>query len=263
MGISGAGKTTLAQKIVEKLTEANQEVKWFNADNIRSLFDDWDFSYEGRMRQAHRMADHADSAAKNGRIAIVDFICPTEEFRATFHKNRPSDLIIWMDRTKSSKYKDTDALFEAPSEYDYRICDDDTEGWAHRIVAGILDGIKPPQFDIYAPTAQLLGRYQPWHDGHTALFERALEKTGQVVIEVRACQGWNNSNPFDFKTVEASIHRALSLKYSGRYMVIMVPNITEIVYGRDVGYKITQESLGEDIESISATKIRKTMGFDT
>lgn len=141
LGISGSGKTTLAKRIVEELMLTHRrETRWFNSDKMRDLFDDWDFSHEGRLRQAHRMGDHADSAMLNGRIAIVDFICPTEEFRQAFHKAHLSDIIVWMDRTQTSQYKDTDALFEPPSYYDYRITDDDTESWVSKLVQEILTG---------------------------------------------------------------------------------------------------------------------------
>jgi pantothenate synthetase len=107
----------------------------------------------------------------------------------------------------------------------------------------------------------LLGRYQPWHTGHRALFERAIEKSGQVIIQVRDCQGWNDSNPFDFEKVKSFIKRDLDPIYQGQFEVMLVPNVTEIVYGRDVGYKITQETFTDEIHSISATKIRQSMGL--
>ena len=104
------------------------------------------------------------------------------------------------------------------------------------------------------PTAQMLGRYQPFHDGHFELFKRILQKTGQVVIMVRSCTGKNN--PYPFKTVKRKINRKLR-EYYGKYIIIKVPNITNICYGRDVGYAIEKISLPERIESISATKIRE------
>jgi nicotinamide mononucleotide adenylyltransferase len=116
-------------------------------------------------------------------------------------------------------------------------------------------------FDWRKPTVQLLGRWQPWHAGHQALFERAIAKTGQVCIMVRDCQGWNDSNPFDMDTVEANIHAALKKDYDGKYIILRVPNITNITYGRDVGYIIEQETFDDTTHSISATQIRKEMGL--
>ena len=104
------------------------------------------------------------------------------------------------------------------------------------------------------PTAQMLGRYQPFHDGHFELFKKILEKTGQVVIMVRSCTG--EKNPYPFKTVKRKINKKLRLYY-GKYEIIKVPNITNICYGRDVGYVIEKISLPEKIESISATKISR------
>jgi cytidyltransferase-like protein len=103
-------------------------------------------------------------------------------------------------------------------------------------------------------TAQMLGRYQPFHDGHVELFKKILEKTGQVVIMVRSCTG--EKNPYPFKTVKRKINKRLR-NYRGKYVVIRVPNITNICYGRDVGYVIEKISLPKTIESISATEIRK------
>jgi phosphopantetheine adenylyltransferase len=107
----------------------------------------------------------------------------------------------------------------------------------------------------------MLGRWQPWHPGHRALFERALAKTGQVCIMIRDCQGWNNSNPFAIDEVKARIQEDLDLLYKGQYEILVVPNIVNITYGRDVGYKIEQEVFDDSIHEISATKIRKEMGL--
>lgn len=114
------------------------------------------------------------------------------------------------------------------------------------------------QFDWKKPTVQMLGRWQPWHPGHQALFERALAKTGQVCIMIRDCEGWNNSNPFGLEEVCARIRTALAA-YEGQFEILVVPNITNITYGRLVGYQIEQEHFDEEIESISATKIREAL----
>ena len=108
-----------------------------------------------------------------------------------------------------------------------------------------------------APTAQMLGRWQPWHGGHQKLFEKILEKTGQVLIMVRDVQGVDD-NPFDFETVKSNIEKAL-VNYEGKYKIILVPNITNICYGRGVGYKIEEIVLDEETQKISATKIRQQM----
>jgi len=129
-------------------------------------------------------------------------------------------------------------------------------------------------FDWTKPTTQMLGRWQPWHDGHTALFKKALLETGQVAIQVRNVGGIvgedagggrtaaQNDNPFDVDTVFANISEALSKEgfVEGEdFIIMLVPNIVDISYGRGVGYTFTEHDLGEDIHSISATKIREQL----
>tara|TARA_Y100001935_G_scaffold252558_1_gene256746 strand:+ start:925 stop:1317 length:393 start_codon:yes stop_codon:yes gene_type:complete len=122
-------------------------------------------------------------------------------------------------------------------------------------------------FDPKKPTALLLGRWQPWHDGHLALFKRALAKTGQVVIQVRDVKGSSggegqDDNPFSFDEISKDITEKLFIsgyKVNEDFIIQLVPNITNITYGRGVGYKIEKESFETDIESISATKIRESL----
>lgn len=129
-------------------------------------------------------------------------------------------------------------------------------------------------FDPQKPTTQMLGRWQPWHLGHTALFKKALLETGQVCIMVRDVGGivgsdagggrtaTQNDNPFDFQTVKSNIIEALAeqgFQYEHEYIIMLVPNIVDISYGRGVGYTFTQHDLGEDIHKISATKIRELL----
>jgi len=126
-------------------------------------------------------------------------------------------------------------------------------------------------FDPKKPTTEMLGRWQPWHDGHTALFKKALLETGQVCIMVRNVSGIvgndagagrtvaQDDNPFDFDTVQKNIIEGLEKEgftYGEEYVILLVPNIVDISYGRGVGYTFTQHDLGEEIHNISATKIR-------
>jgi len=126
-------------------------------------------------------------------------------------------------------------------------------------------------FDWQKPTAQMLGRWQPWHDGHTALFKKALMETGQVCIMIRDVGGIvgedagagrtakQDDNPFEYNQVIQNIQVALhkeGFRYNQEYIIMRVPNIVDISYGRGVGYTFTQHDLGDDIHEISATKIR-------
>lgn len=257
MGLPGAGKTTLAENITALLSKKAVPNQWYNADNIRRIFEDWDFSPEGRERQAVRMGSTADKDSANGIIAVCDFICPTARTRELFGA---ADWVIWMDTIQTSRFPDTDLIFKPPAEYDLRIRSFN-DSWAEVIVEHIINGTKPPVWNNRAPTVQMMGRWQPWHAGHRALFERLLERTGQVCIQIRDCQGWNDSNPFDVVAVEKNIHAALEFEYHGRYNVMVVPNIVHIGWGRGVGYTSGEETFDDSITAISATDIRKSMGI--
>ena len=112
MGLSGSGKTFLSKLLQKELSCA-----WYNADNLREMANDWDFSNEGRKRQSFRMKALADFEKANGRLVICDFICPTKEAREIFD----ADYCIWMDTIKESNYKDTDKIFEKPTKFDLKI----------------------------------------------------------------------------------------------------------------------------------------------
>ena len=122
-------------------------------------------------------------------------------------------------------------------------------------------------FDWKKPTVQMLGRWQPWHGGHRALFERCIAKTGQVIIQVRDVEGASggsgqHDNPFNWDQVCLNIENDLSkhgYKRGIQYEIMLVPNITNITYGRGVGYVFEEEVFEESIKSISATEIRKKM----
>ena len=122
-------------------------------------------------------------------------------------------------------------------------------------------------FDPKKPTVQMLGRWQPWHDGHQALFKRCILKTGQVIIQVRDVEGASggigqDDNPFNWDEVCKNIESGLSKDGFSRgvdYEIMLVPNITNISYGRGVGYAFEEEIFDEATHSISATKIRKNL----
>ena len=278
MGLPGAGKTTLAQALktyienngdLEKINPnriLNFEgipgpnfykigVDWFNADDVRRKFNDWDFSKEGRIRQSIRMLQFALECS--GDFVICDFVAPIPEMRHNFK----ADWTIWVDTIDAGRYDDTNKMFVPPDVYDFRVTEQNAEKWAEFIGEHILENRRRPTFDWQKETVQMLGRWQPWHAGHRALFERAIAKTGQVVIQIRDCQGWQGSNPFEIEKVKAFIQRDLDPIYQGQYEIQVVPNIVNITYGRDVGYKIEQETFDDAIHSISATKIRKEMGL--
>ena len=256
MGLPGAGKTYLAERLKAKLEAHNNTVRWLNADEVRRHYNDWDFSEAGRIRQSKRMRDLADESDTD--YCIVDFVAPLIEMRSNFK----ADWTIWVDTITESRYEDTNKIFQVPEFYDFRVTEQNGDKWSDFIADHIADNRRRPRWDNRRETVQMLGRWQPWHAGHRALFERAIAKTGQVAIMVRDCQGWNDSNPFDFHQVVNYIKRDLEPLYQGQFTVMLVPNIVNITYGRDVGYKIEQESFDESVTNISATKIRREMGLE-
>ncbi len=112
MGLPGAGKTHLAVRLQTILGFA-----WYNADTMRKAANDWDFSTAGRVRQANRMNNVARFEDMYGRNVVCDFVCPTEETRNLFH----ADCVIWLDTIDSSRFEDTNKVFEPPKEVDYHI----------------------------------------------------------------------------------------------------------------------------------------------
>ena len=124
MGLPGAGKTTLASKLVPLL-----KAKWLNADNVRKDSNDWDFSEDGRKRQARRMADLAEKLKNQGNVVVADFICPTPEARELF---KP-DFIIWVDTIEKGRFDDTNKMFTQPKNYDVRVTEKDSDLWSQKI----------------------------------------------------------------------------------------------------------------------------------
>ena len=112
MGLPGSGKTYLSERLQPLLESA-----WFNADKVRSMAGDWDFSEEGRLRQSLRMKSIADFESSHNRIVICDFVCPTKETRKIFE----ADITIWLDTIEEGRFEDTNALFEPPSKVDFLI----------------------------------------------------------------------------------------------------------------------------------------------
>lgn len=121
MGLPGSGKTTLAQALSAKLNSA----LWLNADKLREIHKDWDFSYAGRLRQATRMRKYAE--VSEDEYVIADFVCPLEEMRAVYEPH----IIIWMDTIKAGRFEDTNKAFVKPEEYDLRVVDWDTQTWVN------------------------------------------------------------------------------------------------------------------------------------
>ena len=111
-GLPGSGKSTLAEPFAKLINGV-----WINADAVRKRYDDWDFSPEGRIRQANRMRHLSDGVILAGKIAVADFVCPTDKAREEFS----ADYIVWMDTIKKGRFEDTNKMFQTPKHVDYHV----------------------------------------------------------------------------------------------------------------------------------------------
>ena len=124
MGLPGAGKTTLADELAPMVN-----AKRLNADEVRKAANDWDFSAEGRKRQAKRMADLALKLKAEGNYIVADFICPTPEARNLF----PADYVVWVDTIQEGRFDDTNKMFVKPDKFDFHVTSQDAKNWAPKI----------------------------------------------------------------------------------------------------------------------------------
>ena len=128
MGLPGSGKTTLANELAPLLN-----AKRLNADEVRKEANDWDFSPEGRTRQAKRMWSKAEEYRSQGHHVVADFVCPTPEARSLF----PSDYVIWVDTIKEGRFDDTNKMFVKPDKYNFHVTTQDAKNWATKIYKDI------------------------------------------------------------------------------------------------------------------------------
>ena len=132
MGLPGSGKTTLASKLVPML-----KAKWINNDEVRKAANDWDFSKEGRLRQANRMAAAAKKSIdeSNYSFLVTDYVCPTPETREIFN----ADYTIWVDTIKKGRFEDTNKMFVNPEKFDFKVTTQDAELWAKEIANKLMN----------------------------------------------------------------------------------------------------------------------------
>ena len=247
MGLPGAGKTTLAHALAPLLNAVT-----FNADAVReNLSRDLGFSHEDRVEHARRMGWMCDRVVEAGGTVIADFICPTPETRAAFG----DAFTIWVNRQCGSLREYEQDVHRPRTARCSGNC-----RWFTRILGGEVLALLRPSFDPQKPTALLIGRYQPFHPGHQRLIEVGLQRVGQVCVAVRDTHGIDGKNPLPFFAVKQRIETALSA-YVGRFVVVPLPNITNVFYGRDVGYDVERIILDEETEAIAATNVRNIGGL--
>lgn len=237
MGLPGGGKAALAEGLARHLGAVR-----FNAEAVRDNIDGAPASSrKDPIEQARRLGWLCDRVIEAGGFAVADFVCPTPETRAAFGEA----FIVWVDRIPQSRLADTDRLFVPPARCDMRVTATGApEDWAEEIARHLR-----PVFDPQRPTALFVGRWQPFHDGHRALIERELARTGQVCIAVRAD---DDLDSLPFEAVKDLIEAALR-RHAGRFTVVPLPNVTHIFHGgdRDCAIELSEE--------IPASAVRRSL----
>jgi len=258
MGLPGSGKTTLAAKIVPLIYP---HCVHFNADEVRStVHNDLGFSAEDRIKHAERLGWWSSTVIRSGAYVVTDFVCPLPEARAAY----APDAVIWMNTINAGRYEDTNQMFVPPTIaelgtvplIEIKNFDQVNSAEYLRTMIELLTG-----WDAKANTAMLIGRYQPFHEGHLGLVDEALRRVGQVYLAVRETGNTDSKNPFEFIEVQQRIRDTLN----GRKNVVVgrVPNLTNVYYGRDVGYSIEYIELSPELQAVSATKIRQSIGLSS
>lgn len=250
IGLPGAGKTTIADALCDRINGIH-----LNADEIRgTIHRDLGFSIEDRVEHARRLGELARMLSrKQDMPVVVDFVCPTKETRDAFGK---PDILVWVDTIKEGRFADTNSLWQDPDHFDHRIevtGDEYLDSLPTRAFTIIQ---KFNLFDWKADNVLMLGRYQPWHAGHRALYDEGKTRAKQIVVGVRNSSNMTEKDPLSFRDVKKRILEDLPSA-----IVMKMPNFKHIVYGRDVGYQIEKIDLSPEIEEISATQIRKELGL--
>jgi sulfate adenylyltransferase len=280
-GLPAAGKTTIGEALQNEFEKRGRQVTMLDGDGAmrQRLSTELGFSKEDRDMNVLRAGFVAAEIVKHGGIAICALVSPYADARtsvremigspfvevyvhtplAVCEKRDPKGLYR---RARSGELKHMTGIDDpyekpGPNLFGIQVKGDWPVERNLKIITNYLED-RGLLRDTGRPAALMIGRYQPWHDGHRALFMEALAMEGYVVIGVRETHGLGDKNPFTFAEVKALIEESLSA-FIGSFEVRRLPNITNIVYGRDVGYRITRVDLEPEIESISATQIRSTL----
>lgn len=283
MGLSGNGKTYISRLLEKYLNNSIH----LNGDHLRStISSDLDFSENSRIEHARRIYWMSTIVLEKFDNVIIDIICPIKKMRELIQPN----VIFWMNTKKYSKFENTDKIFDfspqikelLKDEKNYKIYKNEENITIFEIIDfqydfnEILSDFKRyiflnqdndkekisenDLFDMKQNTALLIGRYQPFHEGHYRLSLKALEEVGAICFGIRETYGLEK-NPYSFEIVKNNIIEYFNkneVKWDNKRMkIIRLPNITDVCYGRDVGYKIRKIDLDENLEKISATKIRE------
>ena len=282
-GLPAAGKTTIAEALQAELEKRGRLVTMLDGDGAmrQMLSTGLGFSKEDRNLNVLRAGFVAAEVVKHGGVAVCALVSPYAEARRLVRKMIGAAFLEAYVHTPLHvcEERDPQGLYRRARRGELQHMTGIDDPYEEPEPDGLnlkLDGNSPVERNVEiiitylencgllegrdGPAALMIGRYQPWHDGHRALFMQALEMEGYVVIGVRETYGLDDKNPFAFAEVKARIEESLSA-FVGRFEICRLPNITNIVYGRDVGYRITRVDLEAEIEAISASQIRSTLNL--
>ena len=283
-GLPAAGKTTIAKALQAELEKRGRPVTMLDGDGAmrQILSTGLGFSKEDRQVNVLRAGFVAGEIVKHGGAVICALVSPYADDRAMARKMVGTTFVELYVHTPLHvcEKRDPKGLYRRARAGELTHMtglDDPYEAPDPEVLNLEIDGERPVDNNVETitsyleerglleqvgqPAALMIGRYQPWHDGHRALFMQALEMEGYVVIGVRETHGLGDKNPFTFAEVKARIQESLQA-FIGCFEIRRLPNITNVVYGRDVGYRITRVDLEPEIENISATQIRSTLNID-
>ena len=280
-GLPAAGKTTIAKALQTELEKRGRVVTMLDGDGAmrQVLSTGLGFTKDDRDLNVRRAGFVAGEVVRHGGAVICALVSPYADARGFVRRMIDTAFVEVYVQTPLHvcEKRDPKGLYcrARAGELEHMTGIHDPYEESDPDVLNLqIDGERPVEKNVCViatylenrgllarvsnPAALMIGRYQPWHDGHRALFMQALEMEGYVVIGVRETYGLSDKNPFTFAEVKARIEESLSA-FVGSFEIRRLPNITNIVYGRDVGYRITRVGLGPEIEGISATQIRSTL----
>jgi len=243
-GQAGAGKTTLAQAIIDTVNSEN--FIHLDGDNVRDVIKNKDYSLEGRRLHLASIYNFARVLSRQGKTVLISMMSPFKDLRDDLvSSDEVVEVFVHSKRDLRKEYHV--GYFEAPT----KAIKIDTD----RLT--VVESLKKLGFEKPGPYAMFIGRYQPLHDGHKWLFSQQMAEGKNVMISVRDMPV-SDKNPYPAKVVKENIENQFKLAVSeGRLKVIIIPDIESVNYGRGVGYKIIEHVPPKDIHDISATKIRE------
>ena len=260
-GLPCSGKTTIANELARRI---GAEI--LDGDDIRRITQNNDFSPEGRKKHMLSVAELAWRFSSYNNV-IVALVSPIRSVREKIKKTYPNLVEIFIycplasckerdvkgmyakaKRGEIKNFTGVDAPYEEPNKETTFV---NTEiNTVEECAQTILD--KHYDQKVYS---MFIGRYQPFHPGHLKLIETVLKEGNNVLIALRNT-GIKEKDPYSIEERKKMIRDKLG-KYGNRIKVITIPDIEDVCYGREVGWKIRQIKLDEETEAISGTSIRE------